>query len=123
MTRYYQYFHITQYYNQIFTNIHQYYIFNIAQYSIGGIQYQYYSILPILLNITYSILGTAKIVLLCKCCNFVRLSGIQFQILSRIPPLSHLQTLGTFLRTFCLNCRTRLHLQAIVLGQIQHAPE
>ena len=49
---------LTQYYtilhniaNLIFTNIHQYYTSNITQYSIGGIQYKYYSILPILLNI------------------------------------------------------------------------
>ena len=42
--------------NQIFTNIAQYYISNITQYSFGGIQCQYYSTLPILLNITYSIL-------------------------------------------------------------------
>ena len=42
--------------NQRFTNISQYYISNITQYYICGIQYQYYSILLILLNITYSIL-------------------------------------------------------------------
>ena len=46
---------ITEYYNSKITNITQYYISNITQYSIGGIQYQYYSILLILLNITYSI--------------------------------------------------------------------
>ena len=45
-----------QYYKSICTNIIQYYISNITQYSIGGIQYQYYSILLILPNITYSIL-------------------------------------------------------------------
>ena len=65
ITQYYQYYpllhNIT---NQIFTNITQYYISNITQYSlaIGGVKYQYYSILPILLNIPYSILKIFLIV-------------------------------------------------------------
>ena len=41
---------------QIFTNISQYYMANIHQYYISGIWSQYYTILPICPNITWSIL-------------------------------------------------------------------
>ena len=49
--------------HQRFTNITQFYISNITQYSIGDIQYQFYSILPILLTQYYSIFLNLKTVL------------------------------------------------------------
>ena len=110
---------ITNITNQIFTNITQYYISNTTQYYTGGIQYQYYSILPILpilLIQYYSIFLTLKTVLFqFKMCQYTLI----LQAISNIPQYSSIlpEQLGDVFFDFWTNI-LKCHIREIQITNI-----